>query len=114
MRAIVDLLYLKVVEVGIIKNQYPHCQITLRSGAKDHIQQYQLVLPDEDENDDSYYNFLLDNLIAMCSRKFHARLARDKDFRSRIRARADSNLDKMKAATDRRVESRQWVTRMTL
>jgi hypothetical protein len=94
MKGIVDILWVEKDKIGLIMNRYPTSVIKNESGSGIGIQKYYITIPDEDPYEDSYYFFLFDNLIAMCSRNFQARLVEDEQFRERMRARADENLKK--------------------
>lgn len=92
MGAIIDTLLLDRIDVPLLRNRYPDCVLTNQTRTEHRVQQYRLIIPDADEYVDNYYNFLLDNLIAMCSRNFRARFDHDEMFKARMRARADANL----------------------
>lgn len=92
MGAIVDILFLDRCDISTLKNKYPDCVLINLTNTTHHIQQYRLIVQGEDQYDDSYYNFLFDNMIAMCSKNFQSRFENDESFKQRIRARADVNL----------------------
>jgi hypothetical protein len=97
MGAIVDIMWIDKGNIELIRNRYPASVIRNQSECGIGIQKFRVIIPNEDPYDDSYYFFLFDNLIAMCSRNFQARLVEDEKFRERIRARAEENLKKARA-----------------
>lgn len=100
MGAIVDTLLLDGTDIPLLKHQYPDCVLINQSNTDQRIQQYRLIIPCEDQYDDSYYNFLFDNLIATCSRNFLNRFEYDEWFKTRIRARAEASRREMATGID--------------
>jgi hypothetical protein len=95
MADILDVMYLQKADVELIRSQYPASVIVNQGHSENGIQRYKVTIPDEDPCDDSYYYFLFDNLIAMCSTNFQSRLVQDKRFRERIKTRAEVMLCRM-------------------
>ena len=81
-----DILLLGPEEVKIICDQYPKCKVDQLTSSEDLIQQYEITLQDEDE-EEQYYDFLLDNCIAMSSHNFYSKVKSDKNFCDRIKKR---------------------------
>jgi hypothetical protein len=98
MGAIVDILLLDELSITLLKSHYPACVLKNQSNTSDRYQQYRVIIPDVDQYDDSYYDFLFDNLIASSSRNFMSRFEHDESFKSRIRARADANPARAKSS----------------
>jgi hypothetical protein len=96
MGAIIDILVLDQADIQLLKARYPDCVFKNQSNSSGRFQQYRVIIPGEDQYDDSYYNFLFDNLIAQSSRNFMARFEYDEQFKGRIRARADAAPGRMK------------------
>jgi len=92
MGAIIDILLLDRCDIPVLKDKYPDCVLINMTNSIDRIQQYRLIVPGEDQYDDSYYNFLFDSMIATSSRNFQARFENDERFKQRIRTRADAKL----------------------
>ena len=92
MGAIIDIIYLDRSNISCLKEKYPDCVLTNLTNTSLRIQQYRLIIPNVEQYDDSYYNFLFDNMISTCSRNFQSRFENDDSFKQRIRARADANL----------------------
>ena len=80
---ITDILLLGPEELKILCDRYPTCEVKKLTESEFVIQQYEISIQDEDE--ENYYNFLLDNCIAMSSHKFYSRVKSDKDFSDKIR-----------------------------
>lgn len=97
MGAIIDILLLEEGDTEILRRRYPNCVLRNETNSAIRCQRYRLIIPDEDQYGDSYYNFLLDNSIATTSRNFQARFGYDEAFRERIRARAAENVRARKA-----------------
>lgn len=89
MGAIVDVLLLGKSEMKALEANYPHCVIRNMTNSTQLTQKYRLIVPDEDLED--YYDFLVDNMIAMSSSNFRARLESDERFKKRMTARAAAN-----------------------
>ena len=87
MGAIIDTLLLGEPEIILLKNKYPQCVIKKITDSIQLIERYRLIVPGEDP-DDNYYNFLVDNGIAMSSTNFRSRLESDARFTERMRTRA--------------------------
>lgn len=80
-----DKLLLGPEELRIIKNKYPDCIINRINNSDSLIQQYRFRIHNADE--ESYFNFLLDNCIGMSSEKFYSKVKSDKAFTDRMKAR---------------------------
>lgn len=80
-----DILLLGPEEVKIISDQYPKCKVEQLTSSEDLIQQYEITITGEDE--EKYYDFLLDNCIAMSSHNFYSKVKSDKNFCDRIKKR---------------------------
>ncbi|WP_324081275.1 hypothetical protein [Geomonas sp.] len=89
-------------DVIALRLQYPHAVLTNKTNTDHRIQEYDLVIPEGSCTEESYYEFLLDHLIATSSRKFQARYSHDHNFRERMKARADENLRRMKRSMTER------------
>ena len=87
MGAIIDTLLLGKSEITLVEKKYPQCIVRNMTNSKQLTQRYRLIIPNEDL-DDNYYNFLVDNSIAMSSSNFRCRLESDKKFTERMRTRA--------------------------
>jgi hypothetical protein len=85
MGAIVDFLLLGPEELVLVKNKYPNSLATNQTNSAQIIQLYRVIIPNED--DDSYYHFLVDNQIAMSSKNFYSRIKSDQKFVKRMKAR---------------------------
>lgn len=85
MKTIIDILILGPEELNIIKDKYPKCRILQLTNSDHMIQQYQVTI--NHENEDDYFMFLLDNVIAMSSSNFYSRVKSDKAFADRIKKR---------------------------
>lgn len=99
MGAIVDILFLGQEEISLIKNTFPGCVLINLTNSNHLTQRYRLIIPGVDD-DDSYYNFLADNLIAMSSSNFRSRLESDQTFSERMGARAAATLQKLNAESE--------------
>ncbi|TGU75073.1 hypothetical protein E4633_06355 [Geomonas terrae] len=80
-----DVLILGPEELRIVREEYPDCKVDRLSNSDTLIQQYRITLELEEEN--TYYNFLLENCMAMSSHNFYYRVKVDKIFSERIRKR---------------------------
>lgn len=90
MNVIIDTLIIGLGIPTILTDKFPKCQLTRLASPDSTIQRYRISLKDEDEQ--SYFNFLQDNCIAMSSNKFYFKMKSDKDFADRMKARiADNN-----------------------
>jgi hypothetical protein len=89
MGAIVDVLLLGSEELETITNEYPGCHFMRLSYQDDIISQYRVIIPNEDE--DSYYEFLVKNTLAMSSRNFYSRIKSDRKFAKRMETMAPSS-----------------------
>lgn len=83
---ITDVLILGPDELKAVCDQYPDGKIDQLSSSDNLIQQYRITVEVEDEED--YYNMLLDNSIAMSSHNFYNRVKVDKRFAERIKKRS--------------------------
>lgn len=93
MGAIVDVLLLGKHEINLVVRRYPACVVRNMTNSNQLTQKYRLIIPNEDL-DDTYYNFLVDNGIAMSSANFRCRIDSDAKFTERMRTRAIAKLDK--------------------
>lgn len=91
MGAIVDVLHLGQKELCLIKVEYPNCLAINQTNSSHIIQKYRVIIPDEDE--DSYYMFLLDNRIATSSANFLCRVENDPKFAESMRARMADHIE---------------------
>lgn len=100
MGAIVDVLLLDRADAQAVRTEYPAAVLVNKTNTEHRIQEYHLVISEPEGTEEGYFNFLLDRLIATASRNFQARYARDEAFRTRMKARADENLRKLKTVQD--------------
>lgn len=84
MGAIIDTLLLGKREINLVLKKYPGCIIRNMTNSRQLTQRYRLIVENE-ELDDGYYNFLVENSIAMSSINFRSRLESDKNFADRMR-----------------------------
>ncbi|MBJ6801578.1 hypothetical protein [Geomonas propionica] len=82
---ITDVLILGRAELDLLCDEYVGCRVARLSPSYSLIQQYRITIEAEDE--DSYYNFLLDNCMATSSHNFYYRVRLDKAFSEKIRRR---------------------------
>jgi hypothetical protein len=82
---ITDILLLGPEELKIVCDNYPTCKVNKLTDSEALIQQYELSINDEDEEE--YYEFLLDNCIAMSSHNFYSKIKSDKKFCERMKQR---------------------------
>ncbi|WP_224983583.1 hypothetical protein [Geomonas agri] len=80
-----DVLILGPAELEMVCEEYPGCAVGDVSPSYSLIKQYRITIEVDDEND--YYNFLLDNSMATSSHNFYYRVRVDKNFYERIRRR---------------------------
>lgn len=87
MGSIIDILNIMLSDIGVIRSKYPDCLI-LNPAFRDYdtAQKIVIVIPEEDEN--NYYDFLLDNGIATSSKEFTYRVSHEKQFADRMIERA--------------------------
>lgn len=85
MSAIVDRLILGPKDIDVIKRRYPACITTNLSRSRSSFQEYRVIIPNEEE--DSYYNYLLDCHLATSSHKLISRLASDKTFAESVQSK---------------------------
>ncbi|QXE92417.1 hypothetical protein KP001_07805 [Geomonas subterranea] len=87
MGTIVDILNIRPRDIGVVHIQYPDC-LVLNPAFIDYdtAQKIVIVISEEDEN--SYYDFLLNNGIAMSSKDFTYRVSHEKLFADRMIERA--------------------------
>jgi len=88
MGAVVDTLILGPSELLIIRIKYNKCVIEKLTKSCHNIQRYRVIIPDEDES--NYYDFLIEEHIAMCSSKFYSRLESDKIFKERVKTKIEN------------------------
>jgi hypothetical protein len=82
---IIDTLLIGTEDLTIITGRYPRCKVTKFTNPRHMAQQYRVRIQGEDE--ECYYNFLLDNRIAMSSNNFYYRVKSDRRFADRMKAR---------------------------
>lgn len=105
MPAIVDTLVMDRADIPLLRSQFPCCVVVKNTTSDNCVQQYQVIIPEEDPADDRYYNFLLDNLMATSSWRFQLRYSSDGMFRERIKARVSARLSRMKTEMDSHLQS---------
>lgn len=84
---IIDTLLLGQNELRLILNTFPDIRSTNLSKTSNNTQQYQISL--EIDEEDIYYNFLLDNFLPMSSTNFLFKLKTDEAFAERMRLRIE-------------------------
>ncbi|QWV96924.1 hypothetical protein KP003_17310 [Geomonas nitrogeniifigens] len=89
MGVIIDTLIIALGEPTILTKAFPGCEINRLTPADSTIQRYRVALKDEDEQ--SYFDFLQDNCMAMTSNRFYFRMKSDKSFADRMRGRFAGN-----------------------
>ncbi len=95
MGTIIDILKIKPKEIGIIHGKYPNCIVlNLNLHNYNNVQKIVIVIPGEEEN--SYYDFLLEHCIAMSSKEFIYRINHEKIFAERMMARAAKLVEEIK------------------
>jgi hypothetical protein len=82
---IVDTLLLEPEELQMLRNEYNIIEITNLTNTSQNVQEYVIQIELDDEED--YYNFLLDNWLSRSSTKFLSKLINDLNFAERIRQR---------------------------
>lgn len=83
---ILDLLLLRAEELRSLQNHYPDMKVRFAAtSSMSAVDRYVVEVLTEDE--EGYYNFLLDNFMIMASRNFMVRLEADSGFRERMRQR---------------------------
>jgi hypothetical protein len=94
MGSIIDILNIMLSDIGVIRSKYPEC-IVLNQDLDDcdTTQKIVIVIPEEDEN--SYYDFLLNNGIAMSSKEFTYRISHEKLFAEKMIKRATKLVDRI-------------------
>lgn len=99
MGAVVDVLHVGSEDIETIKKQYSDCTVIKQSNHDRTIQRYTVIILNEDET--SYYTFLLQKSMATASANFCARIASDPKFAEQMRvmvkellAQAQSKLPK--------------------
>ncbi|WP_129126398.1 hypothetical protein [Geomonas oryzae] len=88
MGTIVDILTLEPRELCVFQAKYPHFEI-LNNTLSGLSTRQKIVISIQEEDEDSYYDFLLLNYIALSSKEFTHRLSHDKLFAERIKTRAE-------------------------
>jgi hypothetical protein len=96
--AIADTLHIGRSELSIVEAKYRDCLVINQTNSNLIIQKYLIIIPNEDEN--SYYEFLLDNCIAMFSSKFRSRASSDTEFAQCMRARMSEYILKVMNYTE--------------
>ena len=91
MGAIIYILILGDNEVLLFKKRYPACQLFNLTNSEKLYQQYRLIIPNE-ELEDTYYHFLLENQFAMSSRNFMSRIESDRKVVKRMRMKVTTAL----------------------
>lgn len=82
-----DLLLVGDEDLRCLQNEYPDSRITCLSGESSPAGHYLIEISTDDE--DGYYNFLLDNFLPMSSHNFMAKAEEDAAFRDRMRRRIE-------------------------
>ena len=82
---ITDILLVGPEELKIVCDNYSTCKVNKLTDSENLIQQYEITIQDESEKD--YYDFLLDNCIAMSSQNFYLKIKSDKKFCERMKKR---------------------------
>ncbi len=85
MGAVTDVLHVGPKELCLIKTEYPDCLLINQSNTEFTIQKIRVIIPNEDE--ESYYLFLVDNCIALSSTNFLCRVESDRKFAESMRTR---------------------------
>jgi len=80
-----DVLLVGPEELAMFCRQYPDCVVSNLTGSAGNIQQYQVSVHVDNEED--YYEFLIDNCIAMSSQMFYSRVKSDPQFAVRMKHR---------------------------
>ncbi|ADO00788.1 MULTISPECIES: hypothetical protein [Citrifermentans] len=83
--SITDTLLLGPEELVELCKRYSTCQVEKLTTSKNLFQQYRVHIEGEDE--EGYYNFLLDKGLAMSSDSFYTKMKSDKTFARRIKRR---------------------------
>ena len=87
METITDILNLPPESIQLLKNKFPECKIAVLSFKHFQAKIY-ILLGLKIDTEKEYYNFLVDNLIAMGSIKFRSRLISDEKFSGEMLTRA--------------------------
>ena len=87
MGAIVDVIVIGKGGIAVIETRYPRCVMRNITNSRQLTQKYRLIIPNE-ESEESYYCFLVDNGIALASSNFRARMDSDEAFAERMRRRS--------------------------
>ena len=82
---ITDILLVGPEELKILCDNYPTCKVKKLTDSENLIQQYEVSIQGECEK--NYYDFLLDNCIAMSSHNFYSKVKTDKKFCERMKKR---------------------------
>lgn len=82
MGAVVDTLILGHEELNILTIEYTRCILRNLTNTAQAFQHYRIII--ENENEEDYYDFLVQNKIAMSSHKFYSRVKSDKIFASKM------------------------------
>ncbi len=95
MGTIIDILKITPKEIGVIHGKYPNCLVlNLNLNNYNTVQKIVIVIPWEEEN--SYYDFLLEHCIAMSSKEFVYRINHEIKFAERMMARATKLVDEIR------------------
>jgi 7-cyano-7-deazaguanine synthase in queuosine biosynthesis len=86
MGTITDILYVGKKEVRKIQDRYPNCIICDMSDSMHEKNKFGIVIMGVNEED--YYNYLVDSLMATSSAEFRFRMECDSPFKTRMTARA--------------------------
>jgi hypothetical protein len=88
--AIVDLMVVGIEELVAITKQYPDAVVRPIHPTTGVVRRFRVIIPDEDE--DSWYQFLVANRIAMSSKNFCSRTKSDPRFAARMKATLASSV----------------------
>jgi hypothetical protein len=84
---IIDTLLLGQKELRLVLNTFPNAYSVNLSQTSNNTQQYQISLDIDEE--DAYYNFILDNFLSMSSTNFLFKIKTDEAFAERMRLRIE-------------------------
>lgn len=84
MSSITDILYADSKELSVLVGKYPNCHLSKLDWYVCK-QRYLVVIPDEPE--DCYFNFLIDNALALASLNLSRRFYNDAKLARAVRAR---------------------------
>jgi hypothetical protein len=90
MAAIVDMMVVGLEELVAITKEYPDAVVQPTLPATGLIRRFRVIIPNEDE--DSWYKYLVANRIAMSSKNFFTRIKSDPRFADRMKATLASSV----------------------